>query len=356
MDIHQQVVELTDTGRSFALAMILAAEGSTPQKIGTKAIIEADGKTWGTLGGGLVEAEAGRRAVAACRSNRPLVFDFNLDDAYAGNTGPICGGTVRILIDPTAAKDRAVYGQAADALRHRRRGVLLTRVQPGTPPQVAVEWFPQETAPAEGHFPGLEALRSCLERESPRLLVESSPLPGGGTEVLVEPVIPQPRLLIAGGGHIGQALARQAILIGFEVTVVDDRPEFTARALFPENVTTRCGEISQQVAALPIGEDTYVVIVTRGHKQDAAALAACIHSPAAYVGMIGSRRKVALLREHFMQSGLATEEEFSRVFAPIGLDIGAVTVPEIATSIAAELIAVRRKGRPATAAPHMASK
>jgi xanthine dehydrogenase accessory factor len=364
MEILPQVVELIDAGRRFALATVLRAEGSTPQKVGAKAIIEADGKIWGTLGGGMVEAETQRRGVEACRSHHPLVFDFKLDDAYAppasgspaseSSAGPICGGTMRILIDPTVAKDRAVYARAADALRQRQRGVLLTRIRLQTQPEVQVEWFPQEAVPPDPSFPGAEAVRSCLERESARLFVESSRESSESTEVLVEPLIPKPLLLIAGGGHIGQALARQATLIGFEVTVVDDRPEFTAPALFPESVSTRRGDVSQEVAAFPLGEDTYVVIVTRGHEQDAVALAACIHSPAAYVGMIGSRRKVALLRQHFLQSGLATAEEFDRVFAPIGLDIGAVTVPEIATSIAAELIAVRR--RQAAASTHMASQ
>jgi len=344
MEIHQQIVDWLDTGRCFALATILRAEGSTPQKVGVKAVIDAEGRIWGTLGGGLVEAEAQRRAVEVCRAQLPAVFDFDLAQAYAPDAGPICGGTMRILIDPTAAKDRAVYAQAAEALRQRRRGVLLTSVRTGPQPEIQVEWFPPEALPAEGHFPAAEAIGSCLQRESPRLFVESSQEPGESTEVLVEPVIPRPLLLIAGGGHVGQALAEQATLIGFEVTVVDDRPEFADPALFPEGVTARCGEIPQEVAAFPMGADTYVVIVTRGHRQDAEALAACIHSPAAYVGMIGSRRKVDLLRKSFIESGLATPEEFDRVFAPIGLEIGAVTVPEIATSIAAELIAVRRGG------------
>ncbi|MHC4067253.1 MAG: XdhC family protein [Planctomycetota bacterium] len=344
-DVHREVVERIDAGRSFALAVILQAEGSTPQKVGVKAIIDADGVIYGTLGGGLVEAEAQRRAVEACRSERPAVFDFDLADTCAADAGPICGGTMRILIDPTAAKDRAAYAQAADALQRRRPGVLLTRVCTAAQPEVSVEWFSQEAMPAEDDFPGPEAVRASLDRETPRLCVESSRKPGERMEVLVEPVIPKPLLLIAGGGHVGQALARQAVLIGFDVTVVDDRPEFTAAALFPEAVTTRCGDIARQIADFPIAEDTYVVIVTRGHKHDAEALAACLHSPAAYVGMIGSRRKVDLIRKSFVESDLATQEEFDRVFAPIGLDIGAVTVPEIATSIAAELIAVRRNRR-----------
>jgi len=167
-------------------------------------------------------------------------------------------------------------------------------------------------------------------------------------------VIPKPLLLIAGGGHVSQALAIHADLVGFDVTVVDDRPEFTDPSLFPEGTTTRCGDIPKQITALATeeqGQDalataagTYIVIVTRGHKLDAATLEACIHVPVAYIGMIGSRRKVSLLRENFIQSGLATGEEFDRIFAPVGLDIGAVTVPEIAASITAELIAVRRTG------------
>lgn len=157
-------------------------------------------------------------------------------------------------------------------------------------------------------------------------------------------MIPKSLLLIAGGGHVGQALALQANLVGFDVTVIDYRPEFTNPALFPEGTTARCGDIPKEIDALPIVSDTYIVIVTRGHKLDAEALEACVHMPAAYIGMIGSKRKVALIRENFIESGIATTEEFDRVHAPIGLDIGAVTVPEIAVSITAELIAVRRKG------------
>jgi len=106
------------------------------------------------------------------------------------------------------------------------------------------------------------------------------------------------------------------------------------------------GDIPKLITAQPIAADTYIVIVTRGHKLDAESLEACIHTPATYIGMIGSKRKVALIRKNFIESGVASEEEFDRVHAPIGLDIGAVTVPEIAAIITAQLIAVRRKGNP----------
>ena len=152
-------------------------------------------------------------------------------------------------------------------------------------------------------------------------------------------------LLIIGGGHVGQALAQQAVFNGFEVTVIDDREAFTEAGLFPEGVNTRCGDVPSEVKTFPMAKDVYVVVATRGHRHDAEALEACIHAPDAYIGMIGSRRKVAMIRQRLIASQSASEAEFDRVFAPVGVDIGAVTVPEIATSIMAQLIAVRRKGR-----------
>ncbi len=344
IDICQEVVEFIDSGEVFAVALVLKAEGSTPRKAGVRAIIEQTGKIHGTLGGGLVEAEAQRRAAESCRSKQPVVFDMDLYGANRAADVPICGGSMRIVIDPTAAKDRASCAGMAEAVRQRQRGVMITIVRTATQTEVCSQWFPQEAIPSDAVFPGAEKIRSCLARETPELFTVSIRNPEVLTEVLVEPLIPKPLLLIAGGGHIGQALALQASLVGFDVTVIDDRAEFTEPALYPDGMATRCGDIPEQIAAGPIASDTYIVIVTRGHKLDAEALEACIHAPVAYVGMIGSRRKVALMRQSFIESGIATAEQFDRVFTPIGLDIGAVTVPEIAASVTAELIAVRRQG------------
>ncbi len=343
-EICQQVVEFIDRGEVFAVALVLKTEGSTPRKAGVRAIIDNAGKICGTLGGGLVEAEAQRRAVEACRSNQPAVFDMALYGADRAADDPICGGSMRIVIDPTAAKDRASYAGMAEAVRKRQRGVMLTTIRAAMQADISSQWLLHEAISSDAPFPGAEKIKSCLARETPELFSVSIQNPDVLTEVLVEPVIPKPLLLIAGGGHIGQALALQASLVGFDVTVIDDRQEFTDPALYPEGTITHCCDIPKKVAALSAGDDTYVVLVTRGHKLDAESLEACIHAPVAYVGMIGSRRKVALVRKNFIESGIATAEQFDRVFTPIGLDIGAVTVPEIAASIISELIAVRRTG------------
>lgn len=343
-EIHEQVVDFIDSGCSFALVTVLKADGSTPQEVGAKAIIDHTGKIRGTIGGGQVEAEAQRHTIEACKLKQPVIFDFQLAGASADATEPLCGGAMRLLIDTTVAKNRAAYAHTAKALRQHQRGVLITTISDTAQPKITVQWFSQGDMPSWTDFPDTEAISLCLKREAPRLFTDDSQKPGTATEVLVEPIIPRPRLLIAGGGHISQALAYRGAGLGFDVTVIDDRAEFTNKALFPESVTALCGDISKQLADFPIDTDTYIVIVTRGHRNDAEALEACIHSGGAYIGMIGSRRKVALMRKKFIESSLATSEEFNRVFAPVGLDIGAITVPEIATSIAAQLVAVRRKG------------
>jgi xanthine dehydrogenase accessory factor len=339
-DVYQAILDSAESGRAVALAVILKATGSTPRKAGTKALIGADGAIRGTIGGGAIEAETQRRAVEALGAGRPSAFDFALEGRGAGNAEPICGGRMRILVDPTAARHAAAYGRALEARRKRQAGALLTFIRHGRETEVDVTWRPADATEEGEAFPEDGAVRRVLAEESPRLLVQE----GGRMEVLVEPLLPPPLLVIAGGGHVGQALATQAALVGFSIVVIDDRPEFLDAALYPPGTVARCGDIAEELAGLQIDGDTFIAVVTRGHQHDERALASCIRRPAAYVGMIGSRRKVAMLREHLVASGVATDEETARVYAPIGLDIGAETVPEIAVSIVAQLIAVRRKG------------
>lgn len=152
-----------------------------------------------------------------------------------------------------------------------------------------------------------------------------------------------------GGGHVGQALAWQAVLPGFEVGVVDDRSEFVQPSMFPAGTSLFCGKPADAVSRFAMTQDTYVVLVGRGYQQDLEALAACIRKPVGYIGMIGSRRKVALVRRDLIAAGRATAAEFDAVHAPVGIEVGAVTVAEIAVSIAAELIAARRRLAPSPA-------
>lgn len=342
-DIHQTIAQLAGSGKAWALAVVLSSQGSTPCKAAAKAIFLDDGTIFGTIGGGAMEAEAGRIAAEAIETGRPVVFDFELVGEGIGDTQPICGGSMRVLVDPTAAAHGQVYTAAAAARNHRTRGALITRVASGTVSEVSVEFVAEEDVDRQSTVLSPGVLRSLLQKDEPTLVVDETEI-ARRMEILVEPLVPAPLLIIVGAGHVGQAVAWQADTVGFEVVVLDDRQEFLGADRFPQAATFRCGPMDRELDSLPVTHDLYVVIVTRGHQHDAEVLAACLGKSAAFVGMIGSRRKVAQMRKDFIASGRATAETFDRVYAPIGLDIGATTVPEIAASIVAQLIAVRRCG------------
>ena len=343
-DIHREIVELCEQGRRFAVLLVLKAAGSTPGRTAGRAIVHDDGVLSGTIGGGMVEAESRRRALESLDTCRTQVLEFEMAGEIVAGDAPICGGTMRVLVDPEPHRHREAYLAALAARDQREAGVMVTRIQGPDPWRVQVKFFAEDRLPGASTFPAGDTLRLALERDQPMHVISDAAPATERWEALVEPVRARPLLVIAGGGHVGQAVALQADLVGFEVLVIDDRPEFTRPERFPDRVSARCGQIADEIARLPFGRDTYVVLVTRGHQGDAEALAACLNKPTTYIGMIGSRRKVSQMRNEFVRSGRTSSADFDRVYAPIGLDLGAVTVPEIATSIVAQLIAVRRKG------------
>jgi xanthine dehydrogenase accessory factor len=362
-EFHQAVVDFIDEGRQIALAVVLNAIGSTPRSAGTKAIIDSTGSISGTIGGGPLESEAQRRAIEAIRTRRSAVFDFKMAGEQPSADERHCDGTVRVLIDPVTAEMRSLYSAVAKAMRGRERGVLLTMIGAGDE-RASVQWLPGGAPLADVNATIADAIELARTTGAPQFLKcegsrraslspRPSPIEGDGDrnaissegaslEGLAEPLIPTPLLIISGGGHVGQALAEQARLVGFDIVVVEDRPQFADISLYPAEVVVRHGKLVDLLAKLPVTQDVYIAIVGRGHLIDAEALAACIGKPAAYIGMLGSRRKVALMRKDFLEAGKATAEQFDRIRTPIGLEIGAETVPEIAASIVAELIAVRR--------------
>lgn len=329
--------------RPVTVATVLRAVGSTPQVAGCKALIEPDGTIAGTLGGGMLEAESQRRAAGICQSGGVHVFHFAMDAAYARDAGPICGGTMTIMLDARREALRPAYEAASQALAEKRGGILMTSLDPATAP-TWIDADDIDTAPSLL----ADAMRSAIDHEAPVYVDEERP-------VFIEPVLPPPRLLVVGAGHVGQAVANLAHNVGFSVTVVDDRPEFTVPERFAEGVSAHHGVIQDMVKGFGIDLATYVVLVSKGHKPDAEALEMCIDSPAKYLGMIGSRRKILEIKTDFLRRGLATEDSWARIHAPIGLDIGAITVPEIAVSIVAELIAARRVKTPDAAGALAAS-
>jgi len=179
----------------------------------------------------------------------------------------------------------------------------------------------------------LDSQGTPLEREREQAAIE----------VLIEVAASPPTLLIVGAGHIGKVLAQIGSLCGFRVVVVDDRPDYANPQRLPWAHQVLCGDFVPTLSSFPITPDTYIVLVTRGHRHDEVSLRAVITSPAAYIGMIGSRRRVTTVLQHLLAEGYP-REAVERVHTPIGLDIGAETPEEIAISILAEIIMIQRGG------------
>jgi len=164
---------------------------------------------------------------------------------------------------------------------------------------------------------------------------------GGDLEVFIEPILPPPTLYIFGGGHISLPLAKIGKLLGFKIAVIDDRAEFANPQRFPEAELTLAGDLKKVFPELKINKSSYIVIITRGHQYDELALEWAVGTQAKYIGMIGSRTKNKAILSHLLAKGIP-QELLDKVNAPIGLEIGAQTPEEIAISIMAEIVKVRR--------------
>jgi xanthine dehydrogenase accessory factor len=168
---------------------------------------------------------------------------------------------------------------------------------------------------------------------------------GGSLDIFVEPILATPALYLFGGGHVSLAVSKIAGLAGFDVIVSDDRAAFANPDRFPEAVETHAGPWAESFQRLKVNELSYLVVATRGHKGDLDCLRWAVTTPARYIGMIGSKRKLIEISKVLESEGVPAEK-LARVYSPIGLDIGALTPEEIAVSIVAELIAVRRQAPP----------
>ena len=204
-----------------------------------------------------------------------------------------------------------------------------------------------------------QAAREVMEEEKPRTLTfnlnqnpkyDTGLVCGGTLDIFIEPVLPVPVLYLFGAGHVAVNLYKVAHNAGFDVIVVDDRETYANRERFPEAREIHAEDFDQTMARLAPNESAYIVIVTRGHRDDMRVLRWAVQTPARYIGMIGSKRKVIAIYRELEKEGLAPEL-FERVHAPVGLDIGAVTPEEIAVAITAELIAIRRHSE--TPLPHL---
>jgi xanthine dehydrogenase accessory factor len=315
--VFEALAEAARSGEPVALGVITGVKGSSPQKVGAKALFYGDGRIKGTLGGGCLEAEIQQRSIESLRTGQASTFDLLLDHDFGWDDGLVCGGKVLGLILPNAQKAGAEFWsrlagrQSALTWGVGQDFAVTSRGASGVEDALVGDWRYQET------------------------------------------VTPPCALWIAGAGHIAQAVAPLALQLDFAVTVFDDRPVLASHDYFPAETVLKTGTWDRLCAERLPQAPTFGLIVTRGHRHDALVLKEWIHQPFRFIGMIGSARKARTVFDHFTEEKIATPAELNRVACPVGIPIRSQSVAEIAVSIMAQFIQKRaelvygRRGSPA---------
>lgn len=290
------------------IATVTSTKGSVPREVGAKMLIGADGKTWGTVGGGAGEGKVYQQALKLLSTGSKKFVEIDLTGTP--DTQGVCGGKMLVCLEVWSKTEYLdLVNQIINILTSGKSLAIVTPFDTNAKPYL-------ETADSP-HLPELK------------------------NDAFVEILIPPPTLLIIGAGHIGFYLAQVAKIAGFEIIIHDDRSEFANAERFPQAslvLNQPLNSLTETLAQIP---NLYVALVTRGYLQDLAALEMLSHLQLQYIGMVGSKKRV-----HTVYENLSVSRDFlQQIYAPIGLDIGALTPEEIAVSICAELIKVRRGGR-----------
>ncbi|WP_407310762.1 XdhC family protein [Desulfosporosinus sp. SB140] len=344
-----------------ALVTITSALGSTPRKPGAKMLVFADGTIVGTIGGGCGEAEARREALNVLYTRASKIHYLNMTADIAQDEGMVCGGIMGLFIDYLGSQRSREHTQLfkdyLSALEEGRNNPILFTVIEATEERlIGNKLVVKDTGDVIGDL-GLEKLNRVAQESAkvngkrchPLLVSLNSEFEPCETSVtkaafrlVLEPPTTIVQLLILGAGHIAHPLAIMAKIVGYEVTVVDDRPSFANPIRFGTADRVICDDFEKVLDSITINPQTFVVIVTRGHRYDKVCLRKVIQQPAAYVGMIGSRKRVKALKAELEEEGVPSDL-LQRLYSPIGLKIGAETPEELAVSILSELIKVQRE-------------
>ena len=330
---------LLERGESFVLATIINQLGSAPRMAGAKMIVAADGHIVETIGGGLLEAEVMKTAADVFETSGTQVKTFDLSGVKVDSMDMVCGGEVEILLEFIAATNRNIklFKELDRIAQKGKKGYLITCVGKGDKTERCI--VPDGGA-VEGDFPFPTSWLDRLKKEAgsarSAILVSIE-----DQRFFIEPIFATGTVYIFGAGHVSQQVAHLTSLTHFRTVVLDDRAEFANLERFPTADDIRVpASLDTAFTNLAIDRDSYIVIVTRGHRHDKTVLQQALRTEAGYIGMIGSKGKRDAVYQALLDEGF-NRAELERVHSPIGLKIGGDTPEEIAVSIVAELIKER---------------
>jgi xanthine dehydrogenase accessory factor len=347
-ELTTRICEAIENNESIVLASIISRAGSAPRTAGTRMLIDRDGKGIGTIGGGLLEHNSMKKAVELFETGTSHLLAFDLTHMDVAAMDMICGGEVEVLLDlvrPTP-ENRAVFARYRHSLENGEKALLLTVVRQDAEERLQTDHcFISRSGEVSGPHPlSAETLNELLSVSQAFSIQQVISQP---ERLLITAPTEQPKTVyLFGGGHVSLPTGYFASKVGFDLVVLDDREAFANPRRFPFAREVKViPDFNTAFSDLPVDEDAFVVIVTRGHLHDKTVLAQALGTRAAYIGMIGSRGKRNKIYRALLDQGF-TEEDLARVHAPIGIEIQAETPEEIAISIVAELIDERAKLNP----------
>ncbi len=345
-DVFECLKRELEEGRSAVLLTVIASTGSTPRSTGSHQLVLADGTTVGTIGGGIAEYKACEEGKHVLQTGCSTIVSYILHPNDAADIGAVCGGETNIFCQFVSPSQPDVLSCLTQITAARRQHTPSWLVLDVTVPQ---QWAMGCIGPTLCICSADETSHSLKQvwEKKPGWLYEGSGLVKDEAGLWYrEPLAYEGRVFVFGGGHVAKALVPVLTQVGFSCVVIDDRKEFANAAQFPQAEQTIAVDFSNLSAAVHVTCHDYVCIMTRGHIGDYEVQRQMLACHPCYLGVIGSRTKLAFVRDKLRKDGF-TDDEINTCHAPIGLPISAATPEEIAISIAAELIAVRarREGR-----------
>jgi xanthine dehydrogenase accessory factor len=309
-----------------------------------KMVIGSDGRSWGTIGGGCVEADVTGQALDAAARGQPTFVSHTLNADVAGDLGLSCGGTAEFFLEPVVGSEEMIrlYAAVAEAIDERHPAEVFTALDWSGGPCKALRVAGPSSSPSSPTIVAAGGLTDLPDTAADSAGRTAAHL-DQPSQLFIEQLVRMPRVVIFGAGHVGAEIAKLAANVGFHVVVIDDREEFANPDRVPWAHRIIVDRFDKVLRDFRLDEDDYVLATTRGHSFDALVIESTAGSRARYVGMLGSRRKRAVIMRALEAAGVPLED-LRRVVTPIGVDIGADTPAEIAVSVVGELIKVRRLG------------
>ncbi|MHC4396896.1 MAG: XdhC family protein [Planctomycetota bacterium] len=341
LEIYRKAALLLGTGENIALATVISTVDSTPGKVGYKMLVWGEnGETIGTVGGGLTEAEMIKMAKNMLPGTKSQVFRFDLDGTENDEKG-ICGGSIEFLIETFDKKSLPLFEELSNICESGSRGMLISIISPGKPPEKILLKDPEQIDSSTNVNFAPEVIESIKKAAVNEQFITKTL--ENGVEIFIETICERPMVFVFGAGHLSWYISRYAKSLNFQITVCDDREEFANKERFPDANDIIVESYESVFDKININKNSYIVIVTKGHKDDEIVLEKAVKTDAKYIGMIGSKRKTSAILNRLRKRGIS-KETLSRVYSPIGISIGAVTPEEIALSIVCELVKIRRIG------------